>query len=208
MTTAADAWTPPAVWSVPRAWAGERCYVLCGGASLTAQTPLLSKLRGRIVAVKQAALLRPDADVLFIGGEQAWDICRPVFNAFYGRYIVARGKSDPRFPLGTKRVARSTERAFSTDPRKVGGRDSGTSAINLACLFGASEIILLGFDMRGGHWDPKHPVPFPPPSHFKRHLEILPAFAADAAAAGHRIVNCSPKTAVTCFERQRLEDWL
>lgn len=206
MTTA---WTiRPPVWSVPREWAGERCYVLCGGASLVAQRTVVPILKGRIIAIKQSVRLRPDADVMFIAGEHAWENCRDVFPAFRGSYIVARGKSDARFPDTTRRIGRSDADVLSDDPTKVCGRDSGTSAINLAYLFGAREIVLLGYDMTGGHWCAAHPMPYPPQEHFRRHLEVLPPIASALNAKGVRVVNCSPVSAVTVFERGRLEDWL
>lgn len=206
MTTAT--WTPPDLWTVPRAWSGERCYVICGGASVVNQRTQIPHLRGRIIAIKQSVRLRPDADVMFVAGEQSWDICRDVFPAFRGEFIVARGKSDPRFPERTKRIGRGEAERLSLDPGRLGGRDAGTSAINLAVLFGANEIVLLGYDMTGGHWCRTHPLPFPPKEHFDRHMAVLPTFAKDCEAAGVRVVNCSPSSAVTTFERGRLEDWL
>jgi hypothetical protein len=45
--------------------------------------------------------------------------------------------------------------------------------------FGATEIVLLGYDMTGGHFC-KHPLQNPPQAHFRRHMRPLAAFAADA----------------------------
>ena len=206
MTTA---WTiKPPVWHVPRDWAGERCYILCGGASLVAQRTVVPTLPGRVIAIKQSVRLRPDADVMFIAGEHAWENCRDVFPTFRGAYMVARGKSDARFPETTRRIGRSAADVLSDDPTKVCGRDAGTSAINLAYLFGATEIVLLGYDMTGGHWCASHPLPFPPHEHFRRHLEVLPPIARALTANGVRVVNCSPGSVVTVFDRGRLEDWL
>ena len=61
--------------------------------------------------------------------------------------------------------------------------------------------------MRGGHFC-EHPLPFPPQDHFDRHTEFLGQLNEDARRKGIRIVNCSPKSAVTAFERGRLEDYL
>jgi hypothetical protein len=204
----ATVWTPPALWSVPREWVGERCYILCGGSSLVAQRTVIPNLKGRVIAIKQSVLLRPDADVMFIAGEKGWEICRPIFPKFRGRYIVARGRSDARFPPETKRIGRNAPDVLSHDPTMVTGYDAGTSAINLAYLFGAKEVILLGFDMCGGHWCASHPMPFPPQEHFRRHLSVLPRIAADLSVAGVRVVNCSPTSAVAVFERGRLEEWV
>lgn len=201
-------WTLPPTWPVPRDWVGERCFVICTGESLKAQRHLVGQLRGRIIVVKHAVKYRPDADVLFLSGEGTADVARELIPLFKGTHVVVRGKSDPSIPPHVKRITRTKDHARLSDiPDHVAGRDSGTSAINLAALFGATEIIVLGFDMVGGHFC-RHPLQFPPESHFTRHMEVLPAMAADAKAKGIRIVNCSPISRVTAFERQPLERFL
>lgn len=212
MRTATATWTPPALWSVPREWVGERCFVLCGGESLKAQRHLVPHLKGRILAVKHGVLLRPDADVLFFAGERPAEIAPPLLKVFTGQYIVVRGRGHQVFPPSAKRVWRTvTHEALSADPTMVAGYDAGTSAINLAALFGATEIVVLGYDMLGGRWftgEVPHYLPNPPESDFQRHMSTLPLIAKDAARKGIRIVNCSPISRVTCFERQPLEAFL
>lgn len=210
MTTAV--WTAPPIWSVPRAWAGERCFVLCGGESVKAQRALIPRLEGRVVAVKHGVLLRPDADVVFFAGERPAEIAPPLLAAFRGEHIVVRGRGHEVFPEHAKRIGRTeTHEAWSDDPMKVAGFDAGTSAINLAILFGATEIVLIGYDMTGGRWftgEVPHYLPNPPESDFARHMAPLASLAADASAKGLRIVNCSPVSRVTAFERQPLEAFL
>lgn len=204
-------WTPQALWSVPREWVGERCFVLCGGESLRAQRHLVPQLQGRIIAVKHGVLLRPDADVLFFAGERPAEIAPPLLKAFQGTYVVVRGRGHPVFPDTAKRIWRTTEHTrWSTKATEVAGYDAGTSAINLAILFGATEIVLLGYDMGGGRWfngEIAHYLPQPLESVVQQHLSPLPALAADARTLsqgqvmdwrGHqqtltvRIVNTSP----------------
>jgi len=205
-------WDPPPIWSVPREWAGERAFVICGGASVKAQRHLVPQLKGRVVAVKEGVLLRPDADVLFFAGEKPTVIAPPLLPLFTGTYIVVRGKGHPVFPVTAKRVWRTaTHDAWSTDPTMVAGYDAGTSAINLAMLFGATEIIVLGWDMGGGRWfagEHPHPLPVIPESHFQAHLKPLANLASDALAKGVRVVNVSPISRVPVFERQPLEAFL
>ncbi len=209
MTALATAWVAPPIWSVPSEWTGERTFVICGGASVRAQRHLIPSLVGRFVAVKHGVLLKPDADVLFFAGERPDVIAPPCLRAFRGHYAVVRGRGHQVFPETTKRVWRTTtHERWSDDPTQVCGFDAGTSAINLAMLFGATEIVVLGMDMVGGRWfngEVQHYLPQPPESDFQRHMSVLPALAADAAAKGVRIVNCSPISRVTCFERQPLE---
>jgi hypothetical protein len=202
-------WTPPAIWSVPREWPGARCFVICGGESVRAQRHLISVLPKPIIAVKHGVLLRPDADVVFFAGERPQEIAPPLLKAFRGTYAVVRGKGHPVFPDWVKRVSRPvTHDGLCDDPTMVCGFDAGTSAVNLAVHFGATEIVLLGYDMVGGRWfngEIPHYLPQPPESMFQIHMAPLPAIAADAARKGIRIVNCSPISRVTCFERQPLE---
>lgn len=200
------------VWSVPREWPGERCFILCGGASIKDQRAVIPELEGRFIAVKHGVFLRPTADVLFFAGERPAEIAPPCLAAFRGKYIVVRGRGHAVFPPEAKRVWRPlTHERFCDDPTHVAGYDAGTSAINLAIHFGATEIVLLGYDMVGGRWftdEIDHYLPQPPESDFERHMSPLPSLAADAAAKGVRIVNCSPTSRVECFERRPLSDFV
>ncbi len=201
-------WTPPPTWPVPREWPGERAFVICSGESVGPQVDMIRRLKGRFLAVKHGLFARPDAEVLFISGERSPDIAQGLMAKFRGKYAIVRGRHHPDLPTSLLRVTRSKEHGTLTDLRDhVTGLDSGTSAINLAYLFGATEIVLLGYDMRGGHFC-KHPMPFPPQDHFVRHMKHLPALNEDATRKGIRIVNCSPISAVTAFERQPLEAFL
>ena len=203
-------WLPPPVWSVPREWPGERCFILCSGESIKAQAGTIAKLRGRFIAVKHGVYLRPNADVLFLSGERTAEIAAPLIPMFTGKYIIVRGKSCPELPDTVKRVTRTKDHSTLSElraPAHVGGYDSGTSAIHLASLFGATEIILCGFDMQGGHFC-EHPLQYPPEEHFRRHMLPLAALDQDAKAKGVRIVNCSPTSRVTAFERRPLESFL
>lgn len=213
MTAVAPAWVAQPIWSVPRDWPGERCFVLCGGESLKAQRDMVPRLHGRVIAVKHGVLLRPDADVLFFAGERPAEIAPPLLSAYKGPCVVVRGKGHPVFPDTSKRIWRTTtHEQWSSDPTKVAGFDAGTSAINLAMLLGATEIVILGMDMVGGRWfnsqEVRHYLPNPPEADFQRHMSVLPSLAADAKAKGVRIINCSPISRVTCFEWQPLGAFL
>lgn len=201
----------PDAWTVPLEWKGERCLIIAGGESVKEQESLIKAFRGRVVAIKQAVAIRPDADVMFIAGKDDGKVCAPFFPLFKGKYLIARGpyKDVPKRTKVLRRTVDATR--LSTDPTEVAGLDAGTSAINLAALFGASEILLTGYDMTGGRWlngRYKHHLPFPPQRHFELHMAALPPFADDLKAAGIRVVNCSPISAVDVFEKRPLEEFL
>lgn len=206
------------IWSVPREWEGERCFVICGGESVRAQRKVIPKLKGRVIAVKHAVLLRPDADAMFFTAEP-WDSL-PLMPKFRGTYAIGRrGKESEcaQYPKTVHWLTRTKDHERLSDlPNHVCGYDAGTSAINVAYHFGAKEIVLLGYDMTGGRWfcdargkgEWAHPLPRIPDDHFRRHMGPLKALAADAKKKGIRIVNCSPISRVDAFERQPLEAFL
>jgi hypothetical protein len=213
----ASAPTRSPVWTVPKEWVGDRCFIICGGESIRKQRHLIPTLNGRVIVVKEGVLLRPDADVLFLAGEP--QIEAPLIPKFRGTYVVMRrGKeSAETMADNIKRVSRAKDHEHLCDlPDHVCGFDSGTSAINLAYHFGATEIVLLGYDMCGGRWfcdergrgEWPHPMGRIPEQHFRRHMGPLKAFNADAKAKGIRIVNASPISVVEAFERQPLETFL
>ena len=189
-------WTAPPLWSVPKVWAGQRCYILACGESVRQYRDQIPTLTGPVIAIKESLLLRPDPDIWFLSGEDCFENCCDLFPLFTGGEIVARGRSDERFPMTTKRIGRTTDPAhLSDDPTQVCGFDAGTSAINLAYLFGATEIVLLGYDMVGGRWATglrPHTLPQPPEAQFRTHLGPLPALAAQLDAKGVKVWNTSP----------------
>ena len=201
-----------APWTIPREWVGDRCFILCNGESIREQRTMIPKLKGRVIAIKEAVRLRPDADVLFVAAEKAVDINPALFPIFTGQYIVARNKVPAGYPASVKRVCRAKDHTHLCELKDhVCGYDCGTSAINLAYHFGATEIVLLGMDMQGNRWcngEFDHPMPVIPGDHHRRHSSVLPDIAKDAKRKGIRIVNCSPTSAVTAFERQPLEAFL
>lgn len=87
------------------------------------------------------------------------------------------------------------------------GSNSGYQAINLAYLFGAKKIILLGYDMmpmgKKQHWHKDHGNGVVNP--YARWLEKFENLARDLAAEGIAVVNCTRKTALRCFPWNDLE---
>jgi hypothetical protein len=105
------------------------------------------------------------------------------------------------------------------DDRKGLGRDKvfygsngGYQAINLVYLFGASRIVLLGFDMQktGGksHWHGDHPGDLNRDCPVRHFAKNFPALASDLAGVGVEVINATRETALECFPKKRLEDAL
>ena len=195
-----------------REWAGERCFILCGGPSLREQREHIPALKGRIIAVKQTVSLRPDADVMFVAARDDPQVCRDFFGLYQGPRIICR-KAYPGFPERVLFMRRTkVADRLCTTPGILAGLDAGSSAINLAYQLGAAEIVLLGFDLSGARWfkpgEIAHPLPVPPQTHHDRHLKAVTGMAADLEAAGVKVWNASPTSAARCFEYRDLEGFL
>ena len=92
------------------------------------------------------------------------------------------------------------------------GLNSGYQAISLAVLFGATRILLLGFDFQHTngktHWHGDHPKGLGNGGQFPRWIHAMNRLSIDAKARGIYIINCSRKTALTCFARATIEEAL
>lgn len=92
------------------------------------------------------------------------------------------------------------------------GGNSGYQAINLAYLFGAVEIVLLGFDMQrtGGmsHWHGDHPAAINRDLPLNGFLKRFQPLAVDLEREGIKVINATRETALECFPKMNLEDAL
>lgn len=85
------------------------------------------------------------------------------------------------------------------------GLNSGYQAMNLAYHFGATRMLLLGFDMQRtngrSHWFGDHPGKLNVPSPYDEFVKRFGPLAKDLDAQGVQVVNCSTSTALECFPR-------
>lgn len=91
------------------------------------------------------------------------------------------------------------------------GGNSGYQAINLAYLWGAKQIVLLGLDCSPSkdgkaHWFGQHGPQLTQRQPFALWQDKFPALAQDLAREGVAVLNASRETALGCFERVKLED--
>lgn len=195
--------------------------VLGGGPSLTPADVEYARGRARVIAIKEAVRLAPWADVLYFCDWYWYELNKAVIHAFQG--LVATIEDAPGQPgnkarlqqqLTSLRVYRNTgsDGLCETPDGLRTGHNSGYQAINLAYHLGAKLIVLLGIDMKAApngrmHW-------FEREHEYKASLYqelMLPKFKtllAPLAAAGVRVVNCSPDSALDCFERVPLREAL
>jgi hypothetical protein len=224
-------------WSVPKAWQGETCFILGGGPSLRCFDVELIRDQGRVIVINDSYLLYPWADCLYFC-DRGWlqlpipDSLLDRASALVGSTVASGAKHQDLIPLifqgqyrvslgtsefGTHRLRSAGLNSFSTDPTSIGhGTNSGYQAINLAFLFGAAKIILLGYDMhcQGGHHfheTSSHPANYSSVFEKKLKKDMLPRFqnlVAPLQSLGVEVINCTPGSALTCWPIHPLEEIL
>jgi hypothetical protein len=183
-------------WAVPRgAWRGETCHILGGGKSLAGVD--IPGLKGRIVAINDAYLKAPKADLLYFADRRWYDWNRDDLHRYEGPLMVTRAVL--RKPThDVKRIRRTLKVPLSRDPELVAGLCGGANAINLAWLYGCSPIILHGFDMRPGNWHDRHHNA-QKPDFALRFMPYLERMAKALAAEGATVLNATPGSLLDCF---------
>lgn len=92
------------------------------------------------------------------------------------------------------------------------GLNSGHQAIQYAHQMGAARILLLGFDMQhtGGktHWHGDHPKGLTNAEGINGWIKHFSPLAVDLEYYGTTVVNCTTETALRCFDRGAISDYL
>lgn len=196
-------------------WSG-RCVVAAPGPSLTPE--IAEMCRGeRVIAINDAYRLLPFAEVTYACDLKWWEIHR--LNVLSGERWTSHSiapKNDKTAiaeAFGLHVIAGANNAGFSRDPGRIHyGSNSGFQAVNLALLFGADPVILVGFDMRdvGGrpHFFGEHPAPL---KSSRNYGHWIAAFAKANEMLWHprpRILNATPGSALTCFPMVDLAETL
>ncbi len=185
---------------------GETIVCLATGPSLSQADVDRCRGRARLLAIKDAIQLAPDADVLYACDAKWWRH-HPETATFagqkFGMEVVAERK-DVQYLKNTGE--------FGLDLTGQGlrtGRNSGYQAINLAVQLGATRIVLLGYDMQSGpknhhHFFGNHRYRQDAPP-YGMFLPFFQHLIAPLAQLGIEIVNASRTTRLNTFPRQSLE---
>lgn len=191
-------------------WTGRRVVIVASGPSAVEQPIDLARGHAKVIAVNNSWRLAPWADVLYASDAAWWRVNSPDFAGLR----VSRKDVD-----GVLRVSlRGQPKAYHNDlifdePGVIGaGGCSGFQALNLAIQFGARDIALVGFDARvdqGVHWHGRHErTSNPTEATAAIWRDNLDRQAVALRERGIRVVNCSPVSALTAYEKMGLEEWL
>ncbi len=202
-------------------WSEAIAVLIGGGPSLTVEQVhhvgvAREHGRFRVIAVNDAYRVAPFAEVCYFADSEwwGWHKDRPEFQAFAGQKCSISDSqakiTDPQVHI----LRNAGPRGISRDPSAIcNGRNSGYQALNIAILAGAKTVILLGFDAREptatskSHWFGDHPK-IEPVSVYADFRNAFSQAEAAIAAAGVRVINCSPGSAIDSFEKMELEQVL
>jgi hypothetical protein len=181
---------------MPGKWQGQTVVVIASGPSLTqADCDLVEQSGLTTVAVNNAWQYARFCDALY-AGDLAWWV------HYYSAVDI---------PAEKWTLSQNAAQVFGINrhqSKRVKGYNSGLLAIEMALQFGAAKVLMLGFDASiedGLHFHGAHPgMGNPNKAGVQRWLGYFEALAKDY----NNIINCSRKTAITCFPRQSLEEAL
>ena len=185
---------------------------LASGPSLAQEDVDYVRGKATVIAVNDAVLLAPWADVLY-SSDQPWWQRRKWAQDFSGVRVMVD-------PIRANRSANEAAERHGVLVLKNTGKDgiefspdglrtainSGGAAINLAVHLGAKRIVLLGYDMgpsgKRFHFNDDKPTY----SAYDVFIQRIGTMAEPLAQAGITVVNCSRQTKLQCFPRMTLSD--
>lgn len=167
--------------------------------------------RARVLAVNSSWRLAPWADALYACDGAWWRLNNGV-PEFEGLKITADVGAARAYGLRRVDLARGEERIIFEPRGRLGwAGNSGFHAVNLAAQFGASHIILVGFDMHlaaGAHWHGPHPKGMnnPDQTTIRRWRRVLDGAADDLEDHGIEVLNASAGSALEAYRKIDLSD--
>lgn len=195
--------------TVPMLAPGGTVVCFASGPSLTAED--VAFCRDRVdasIAINTAYQLAPWATALYAADLEWWKWHKGAPHFAGLRYSVSRQAEG--YGVQILRNAGTDGLALDRTALRT-GRNSGYQALNLAVHFGAQRIILLGYDMQTGpkgehHWHGNHPRHVSSPyTIFRKKFATL---VGPLQALGIEVINCSPRTALSCFPKMTLAEAL
>jgi hypothetical protein len=219
--------------TVPKCCTSGVAFCVAPGPSLTEADVNAVRGRGTVIAISDAVRLAPWADVIYSSDKGWWLRHYKAMRKLSGLRVrvhnsLARPTSSPvpgkhcqgcRLRLGANgcwcdgilTLNNGGARGLSLDPGTLcHGDNSGTAAINLSVLLGATRIVLLGYDM-DTHKGRRHfydTAPQSCSSPFYKFRKLTGMLVEPLKAAGVTVVNASRRSALDCFPMVSLDEAL
>jgi hypothetical protein len=186
-------------------WQNETVCIIASGNSLT-DSDIESARRFKTIVINDTWQRATWADVLYACDLKWWRL--------HNEKITFQGKKYTQDSVAAKRYGLELVKGENNKGLGKGlihfGGSGGYQAINLAYLWGAKRILLLGFDCQKvnnkNHWFGQHPIGFSQSQPFNIWLNNFPRLADDLKAEGVEVINCSPNSALQCFNKKRINE--
>lgn len=188
-------------------WKGADVAILASGPSLSEEQAeavrvwriAAPKLR-KVIAINTTFRRAPWADMLYACDGAWWNVYHAeAAREFAGERWTQDVEAAKKYGLRLMKSRRAP--GLCREPGIVNQLEaSGFQAIGIAWQAEAARVYLLGFDNSGCHWHGPHPGSLNRQNIFKRWAQNAETLAADCKAAGFPVVNCTPKSALKCFQ--------
>lgn len=194
-------------------WSGFTTVVVATGHSLNFDQ--VSEVMGsrkpiKVIAVNNAYLMVGLPDVVYAGDFLFWKVHHQRIKKSVGRFAelwTQDSAAAERFQI--KRMKGTNREGLGQQVIHNNG-NSGMQAINLAYLWGARRILLLGFDMKLGpegqrHFHGDHEAPLLQCQLFEEWMHKGKKLADGLAASGCEVINCTPGSAWRDFPMSTID---
>lgn len=201
-------------------WRDRTVAIVASGPSTKPKE--VAQLKGRlpVIAIKENYDIIPSADVVY-GCDRAWWINALGLPKYNGLKVSATGAVATEYPdvrLVKVTPFKEHDKIFTEEPGVLGsGGNSGFQALNLAVQFGATRVLLVGFDMNqnhDSHWYGRNrgngrsnPTEF----NYMRWRRAFDGASFALQRLGVEVVNASALTSLRCFPiatiEKTLEKW-
>jgi hypothetical protein len=197
------------MWRIPRVWPGETAWIVAGGPSVADLDT--ERLRGRkVIAINSSYQRVPFAPFVFFGDQRWWMQHRRNLAHWPGQIVTVAGVAHERV-LRVRRYDLAVGLSLEDDG-VVMGRTSLHAAINLAVLFGASRLAILGADMQPDPTGRTHhhsPHPWPQrPGCWDDQMAGLARIVEPLAKRGVEVLNVSPVSRIPWWPKVTLYEAL
>lgn len=196
-------------------WTGRAVAIVASGPSVNKAE--VAALEGRlpVLAIKRNVEVAPFAEVVY-GCDYPWWRSVAGLPAFKGLKLSYAERACREWGLGQVRIPHiMSDEILLEEIGVVGaGGSSGFQALNLAVQWGATQVLLIGFDAHlrsGDHWYGRNlaqGMNNPSVSNCERWAKALNAAGGLLADYGVEVVNASLGSAVTTFRKATIADTL
>jgi len=194
----------PPIWMPGQIWKGQTVVLLASGPSLSDEQLAYVKGKALTIAINTTYKAAPWATMLYACDLKWWNWHDGAFD-FEGLRVTTDVDAANLYDIAY--IPGIPEPGLSTDPCAIHtGSNSGYQAINLAALLGAKRVLLLGYDMKiakngASHWHGDHPDKQRSP--YQLFLDCFDTIAEQNPDI--EIINCTPGSALDCFDKSTIE---